>query len=136
MTEIKVQTHVDLALQSGNRVDATAAKGMLQNILQGGVSPTELKDAEALSASAARSARAMEWEALAVFGHANPWRAADQDQRADRVLDRMSTAIHNATELKQFAQQLYQDLNAAHQEQSVVNKVTRFFAQTWDSIWT
>lgn len=131
MTEIKVQTHVDRALQVDGRVDATEAKTILDNILKDGVSSTELKDAEALVARATASADMSDMARLPMFAYAGELRRQGKTEQSEGLLDRM----RNATEFKQFAQQLYRDLDVAYREQSVENKVSRFFETTWDAIW-
>ncbi len=135
MAEIKVQTHVRRALESGNRVDANKAKMILDNILKDGVSPTELKDAEAIAVSAARTARLTSWDGLGALGRDKQLRAEGKDDEADRMLGRVTTAMKNTTELKLLAQKLYQDLDAAYQKQGMKGKVIHFFSQTWDATW-
>lgn len=131
MTEIKVQTRVNRALQVDGRVDATEAKTILDNILNDGVSSAELKDAEALVARATASADMSDMARLPMFAYAGELRRQGKTEQSEGLLDRM----RNATEFKQFAQQLYRDLDVAYREQSVANKVSHFFETTWDAIW-
>ena len=135
MVEIKVQTRVQMALESGNRVDANEAKLILEKILENGVSDAEYLDAGELAANAASNARAMGWAGLGVLKRAGQLRAEGKGDEADRMLDRASAAMKDSADFRDFAMQLFLDIDAAHKEQHAVKEVPGFFSRVWDSIW-
>lgn len=135
MNDIKVQTLVQNARDSGNRVDKDEAKDILAKIKDDKVTPTELDDAMALVTRARAEARSYQLLRYDMGKDASSLRREDKYDEAGRMIDHADEWLKNATEFRDFAEGLYLNLDAAYQAQSVRGRVSQVFSQAWDSYW-